>query len=139
MKRQIPLEVSFHRKASASCEIGFSHGGPQRGQISGGRIKTSTQLLSLTRSYTAVFTVMSSTCPFPQCVYVCAWMVHMCALFICASESVATRTACFLFRGRKRTEGTPSAKHADSEFINLHFCTSKCNWTRLQKCTRLLI
>lgn len=140
MKCQIPLEVSFHRKASTSCEIGFSHSGPLRSRISGGRIKTSTQLLSLIRSYAAVFTVMSSTCPLPRCIYVCVcvWMVYICALFICASVCCNEDSLSSCCAGR-HSEGTPSAKNADSEFINMHFCTSKCNWTRLQKCTSLLI
>lgn len=67
--------------------------------------------------YSAVFTgpSVSSTCPLPPCICAhslqsCTYATHLCSSFSCASESGATRAACFLLWGRKRTEGTASAR-----------------------------
>lgn len=96
--------------------------------------------------YAAVVTILpvSSTCPLPSvhtCMSSLDWMCGMCVPFppqslqVCCNE----KKTCFLLWGRKRTEGTASIINADSEFINLPFCKSKCNWTRLQKSTRLSV
>lgn len=135
MKCQIPLEVSFHRKASSSCEGGFSNSGLQRSEISSGRIKISTPqpVLHLLPSQWLPLALYLTACvryifkPF----FFLLWIRYR---VCCCEDSLFP-----VVREEMIREARASAKNADSEFINLRFCKSKCNWTRLQKCISLLI
>lgn len=96
MKCQIPLEVSFHRKASSSCEGGFSNSGLQRSEISSGRIKIFTP-------QPVLHLLPSQWLPLALYLTACVRYIFKPFFFSFGSdtESVAVRTVCFLLWERK--------------------------------------